>query len=220
MAVVCIIASSCCTVKTVSVTQTAAVETGNLIADLDVRPTLVTEVISETYKKKDMVKDEVLKENAVFEILKRRGGDMLVAPQFKIEKRKCSGSKVQCEITVIGYIANYTNFRQAPTVEKVELREINAGSAYVIVKKSADNKDVEYDKDIIVVPVRNGCRTLDLDQTTLDRVVLNGKNARGDRHARCDKNDDAKDKKADKKSDKKADKQTSAKDKSSGLFGK
>lgn len=177
-AIACLLAvSSCCVMRTTTITKTFTPVTNNLIADLDVRSEKVTETFTTEIKKKEFVKEEDLRSNAVYEALKKVSADILVAPQYKITRDICN-STIVYTIVVSGYPAYYTNFRQMPMVEAVELRELKEGASYVVVKKSSANNDLDYDRNIIVVPVKGGCKTLDLDDAILDRVVLRGKNAK------------------------------------------
>lgn len=176
--IACLLAvSSCCVMRTTTVTQTVTPRTNDLIADLDVRSDKVSETFTTELSNKELVKLDDLKDNAVYEALKKIGADILVAPQYKITKEICNSTTVYT-IVVSGYPAFYTNFRQMPMAEKVELRELKEGASYVVVKKSAGNSDIDYDKNIIVVPVKGGCQTLDMDDVTLDKVVLRGKHAK------------------------------------------
>lgn len=168
--------SSCCVMRTTTVTKTVTPMTGELLAELEVRSDKVSETFTSEFGKREIVREGDLKDNAVYEALKKIGADVLVAPQYKITKEICD-SKITYTVVVSGYPAFYTNFRQVPMVEKTELRELKEGASYVIVKKSSSNNDVDYDKNIIVVPVNRGCQTLDMDDVTLDKMILRGKNA-------------------------------------------
>lgn len=174
-AVACLFAvTSCCTTRTTSITQTKMPVTRGIIADLDVRSEKITETYTVEVKNKLAVDEEELKANAVFDALKKVGADILVAPQFRINSERCN-SRTYYNIVVSGYPAYYTNFRQMPAADRIELRELKEGASYVVVKKSVANNDLEYDKDIIVVPVRGGGnQTLDLNEVELERIVLNG----------------------------------------------
>lgn len=179
------VASSCCTMRTTTVTKVMSPQTGDIIANLDVRTERITHTYVVESENKDFTKIDDLKSNAVYEALKKINGDVLVAPQYKINREICKKSTT-FTIEVSGYPAFYTNFRQMPIGEKCELRELKEGASYVIVTKSSDNNDVDIDRNIIVVPVRSGCHVIDMDQTTLDKVVFKGKNRKNDVSETCE----------------------------------
>jgi len=169
-----LVLSSCCTVRTVSDTRTTSPEESELMADLDIRENKITHTYTTTIKYTVLINEEALKRNAVYEALAKIGADVLVAPQFMVKKETCS-FRTDYEIIVTGYPAYYTNMREKPKAEKVEMRELKEGATYVMVKKTADNKDVEISTELIIVPTKDGCKRIDLNNTDLDHVVLKGK---------------------------------------------
>lgn len=165
------VATSCCHTKTYSTVKTTSPETSQVVADLEISHSKITETVSYEFKVRDKVNHDDLKDNAVFEALAKSRADILVAPQFKISRRYCGGSSVDYTITVTGYPATYSNFRQLPQAERMELRELKDSTAYMIVKKSTDNNDAEYDKDIIVVNVKCAHPWMEVSDKDLDRVI-------------------------------------------------
>lgn len=166
---------SCCVTRVNSVTKANNPQTAELLADLDVRSDKVTYIYQTTIKSsKIAINVNELKDNAVYEALKKVGADVLVAPQFMINCQSCL-LETNYEITVTGYPAYYTNIRQLPVAEKIEMKELKEGASYVIVRKTANNDLVDVDKEIIYVPSKdNGCK-LDIDKTVIDHVVLTNK---------------------------------------------
>lgn len=174
--------SSCCTTKMTSVTKMKTPSTAEVMADLDIRTEKITHNYQVVLKKSLLIDEEELKENAVFDALKKVGADVLVAPQFQIFKKSCL-EETTVDIVVTGYPAYYTNFRQKAVADKIEMRELKEGASYVIIKKNSDNKEIEVDKDIIVAPAKcnhgNGDVKLDINETTVDHVVLTNKGGKG-----------------------------------------
>lgn len=185
-------ASSCCTVRMSSDTQTKDPITADLVADLNVRSEKATYTYTTRFEKKSDFYNNIdrMKENAVFELLRQTNADVLVAPQFKVTKTSCSD--IEYDIVVTGYPAYYTNFRHVAAAEKIELRELKEGAKYVIVQKTNDNQDISYQ---MVVPVCHERNSINLDDTTIDKVILNGKDKK-----HCDK-DKCKDKDEEPKKD-------------------
>ena len=183
------IVSSCCVTRMASDIKTKKPIVADLIADLYVRSEKATYTYNVSLKKHSDKHNaiEEMKENAVFELLRQANADVLVAPQFKVTKITCT-SDIDYEIVVTGYPAYYTNFRHVAIAEKAELRELKEDAKYVIVKKTADNQDVEYK---MVVPVNCHNHSIDLDDTTIDKVILNGKgNKKHCNKDKCMKNKD------------------------------
>lgn len=169
--------SSCCTTRVSSVTRVTEPLTGGVLADLDIRTEKITHTYEVVIKNSIMTNEEELKMNAVFEALKNVGADVLVAPQFKVTRTVCQ-FKATYEVVVTGYPAYFVNFKQKSIGEKLELRELKEGASYIIVKKTSDNNDVEYDNNIIRVTEKTNKVTFDVNESDLDHVVFTGKGKR------------------------------------------
>lgn len=169
---------SCCMTRVNSVTKAKNPQTSELLADLDVRSEKVSYTYQTTIKSSKIAIDvNDLKDNAVYEALKKVGADVMVAPQFMINCQACL-FETTYEITVTGYPAYYTNIRQMPVAEKTEMKELKEGTSYVIVRKSSDDNLLEVDKNIIFVPYKDhGCR-FNIDETVIDHVVMSNKGAK------------------------------------------
>lgn len=176
--------SSCALNRTVSsVTvispNVAGIETEPMIADLQIEPNRVTGEFDWDGKKRDMVNIAELEDNAVYNALFKKQADVLVAPQYRVVTEFRGGHKF-IHVQVVGYPAKYENFRQAPKQNIMDVKELKEDVPYMIVAKDTEGGVVGYQ---VVVPVDKRCHTIDLDQTTLDKVVLNGNDSAVQMHA-------------------------------------
>ena len=114
-----------------------------------------------------MVNEQELKDNAVFNALKTMNSDVLVAPQYQIIRE--TTSRKYYTVIVNGYPAFYRNFRPMPIerVTNLELKEVN-GMIFVITKNNF-NETVGYQ---VVVPNDKKAKTIDAEQNLLDKLSL------------------------------------------------
>lgn len=166
---------SCCVTRVNSVTKVKTPKTAELLADLDVRDDKVSYTYQVTIKNHQIgISEDEIKDNAVYEALKKVGADVMVAPQFLINKQQCF-FETTYEVVVTGYPAYYTNIRQMPLEERTEMQELKEGASYVIVRKSADGKLIEVDKEIIFAPAKNNSCVVNVDDTVVEHVVMSNK---------------------------------------------
>lgn len=167
--------ASCGTERTISYTTSIdannyIVDVTPLVATLQVTETHVTGQFEITCKKRAIVNYDELRDNAIFNALKQSKSDVLVAPQYQIET-SIRGSKKFVEVTVVGYPAKYVNFMPAPKAEKLEIKELKNDANYVLIDKDTQGKVCGYR---VVLPYDKNMKTLDLEDATVDKVVLDG----------------------------------------------
>jgi len=170
--------TSCSTSRTTSVVTTIdadnyVMEVTPMVATLHIEDTHVKGEFTWDGKKNESVNLNDLRDNAIFNALQKRKADVLVAPQSQTVK-EIRGNRKYITVTVIGYPATYTNFQPAPIINGMEVKELKGDANYLIVSKDNKGNACGYQ---VVVPYEKDMKTLDLDQTTLDKVVLNGNNA-------------------------------------------
>lgn len=110
--------SSCTTVKhTSTVVPVESKIVSFTVADLEVSPKKVSKTYSWNWKPFGSPSIDLVKSNTEAELLKEAGADVLVEPEYIIEKRGClrGGS-----VTVIGFPATYKNFHKM-TKEELEV---------------------------------------------------------------------------------------------------
>lgn len=162
--------ASCSTKQNTTVNSTARtleLEAPALVADLEVEKTKVSGEFKFDCPAEQIVNEQELKDNAVFNALKTMNADVLVAPQFHIVKE--SKARKYYTVTVTGYPAFYRNFRPMPIerVTNMELKEVN-GMIFVITKNNY-NETVGYQ---IVVPTDKKVQTIEAEQNLLDKLSL------------------------------------------------
>lgn len=139
-----------------------------LYADLDVKTTkTIGECTWEGKKKEDPCIEELMR-IAVYNALQSHKADVLVAPQYRI-KEEVRGHK-SIKITVTGYPATYVNFRHTATIDELEVQQLDPSKPYLLKAKTSAGQIVGYQ---VIVPVDKDVHTIDLEQTTLDKIVLN-----------------------------------------------
>lgn len=113
LAVVAMTLSSCSiTTKTASTISVNSKLTSETIADLEVDDRRI-EYVYRPIGKDRKVMDKTAKTTAVYEALKQGRGDILIAPEYSITKRKGLFGKKIVEVVVSGHVARYKNFRPA-----------------------------------------------------------------------------------------------------------
>lgn len=150
-----------------STARTLEPETPALVADLEVEKTKVIGEFKFDCPTDQMVNEQELKDNAVFNALKTMNADVLVAPQYQIIRE--TTSRKYYTVIVNGYPAFYRNFRPMPIerVTNLELKEVN-GMIFVITKNNF-NETVGYQ---VVVPNDKKAKTIDAEQNLLDKLSL------------------------------------------------
>jgi hypothetical protein len=175
IAFVAILFASCGTERTISYTTSIGannyiVDVTPLVATLQVTETHITGEFEITCKKRAIVNYDELRDNAIFNALKKSNSDVLVAPQYQI-KTSLHGGKKSVQVTVVGYPAKYVNFMPAPKAEKLEIQELKDNANYVLINKDTQGKVCGYR---VVLPYDKNMKTLDLEDATVDKVVLDG----------------------------------------------
>ena len=159
-----------CASNTTSISSTARtleLESPSLVADLEVEKTKVTGEFKFECPTKQIVNEQQLKENAVFNALKTMNADVLVAPQYQIIREV--KAKKYYTVIVTGYPAYYRNFRPTPIerVTNLEIKEVN-GMTFLLTKNNF-NETVGYQ---IIVPSDKKAQTIEADITLLDKLSL------------------------------------------------
>ena len=109
------------------ITNTGVIQK-QVLVDLIVDENKVTGIAKES-KGVDI---EIVKNNAIYDALKKVNADILIEPTFEIEQ-----SFQETKVTVIGYPGKYKNFRPI-TLEEMPLLDLNKGEVHkpvVPVKK-------------------------------------------------------------------------------------
>jgi hypothetical protein len=125
-------AVSCSTVKTrtmnvMKITNTGVIQK-QVLVDLIVDENKVTGIAKES-KGVDI---EIVKNNAIYDALKKVNADILIEPTFEIEQ-----SFQETKVTVVGYPGKYKNFRPI-TLEEMPLLDLNKNEphkAIIPIKK-------------------------------------------------------------------------------------
>ncbi|MCR4812494.1 MAG: hypothetical protein K5867_07910 [Bacteroidales bacterium] len=174
--------ASCASKKTTSKTETTArcLEpiVADLYADLDVNSAKTMGECSWEGAVNEDVDIEDLKRIAVYNALTTHKADVLVAPQFKVKTDTYARKTIK--VTVTGYPATYTNFHHSPVVNTVEAKELKSDATYLLKSQTNDNQTIGYQ---VIVPVEKSLKTIDIDQTTLDKIVLS--NTECSKHPVC-----------------------------------
>lgn len=169
--------SSCAFNRTVSYTE--AIETQNymidvapLTATLDVEQNHVEGSFEWVGKKRKVVNLDELRDNAIFNALKKRNADVLVAPQFQYIT-EIRGSRKHIRAIAIGYPAKYVNFVSVPQPlpGELEVKELKADCNYVLINKDTNGAACGYQ---IVVPYDKDMKTIEIDEATIDKIILDG----------------------------------------------
>jgi len=96
---------------------TAAVETKVVnftVADVNVQPKKIAKTTSWSYNPFRSVSIETVKTNTTAQMLQESGADVLIDPEYIVEKR---GFLRGGSVTVIGFPATYTNFHKMTSEE-------------------------------------------------------------------------------------------------------
>lgn len=140
-----------------------------LYADLEVKNVkAVGECTWEGRKKANVDKDELMR-IAVYNALQPHKADVLIAPQYRIQEDAVTRKRVK--VTVTGYPACYTNFRHSAALDSLEVMQLDPEKSYLLKTKNSDGQTVGYQ---VMVPVDKDVHTLDIEQATLDKIILNG----------------------------------------------
>ncbi len=174
--------ASCATNRTVS--YTTAIGADNYI--IDVTPMTATLQVSDKHvvgnfnwvgKKRAVVNFDEMRDNAIFNALRKANADVLITPQYQIETSIRGGSK-HVDVTVIGYPARYISFTAAPAPvpSSFEVKELKDNSNYVIIEKDNQGNARSFQ---VVLPYDKELKTLDfMEEATVDKVILDGNQAR------------------------------------------
>lgn len=140
-----------------------------LYADLEVKNVkTMGECTWEGRKKDDVDKDELMR-IAVYNALQPHKADVLIAPQYRFQEDVLTRKRVK--VTVTGYPACYTNFRHSAALDSLEVMQLDSEKTYLLKTKNSDGQTVGYQ---VMVPVDKEVHTLDIEQATLDKIILNG----------------------------------------------
>ena len=121
MAVVTMLMCSCSSVRHTSSTYGVDTKIVNYtVADMDVQPVKVSKTYSWSYNPFKRVSIERVKTNVTAQLLNEAGGDVLVEPQYIVEKR---GWLRGGSVTVIGFPAKYKNFHKMTESEAAIMRD-------------------------------------------------------------------------------------------------
>ncbi|MCM1520828.1 MAG: hypothetical protein NC098_08590 [Lachnoclostridium sp.] len=96
------------------------------VADLDVKKQKITSTTSWSYNPFKRVSVDDVKANTTARMLKDAGADVLLEPEYIVEKR---GFLRGGSVTVTGFPANYKNFHKITPEEAEILKNINAKSS-------------------------------------------------------------------------------------------
>ena len=182
--------ASCATNRTMS--SVTLIDADNYV--VDVKPMIATLQVQDTHvdgefrwegKKRASVNYEELRDNAIYDALRKRQADVLVAPQYQTVT-EIRGNRKYIRVYVTGYPAIYVNFVPAPQNDILEVKELKADANYVLVTKDTEGA-VRGAK--VVVPYDKDLKTLDLDEATVDKVILDGNKARIGRSKKVKRND-------------------------------
>lgn len=182
--------ASCATNRTVSYTtfldaQNYVVDVTPMVATLQVETTHTMGDFQWVGKKRAVVNYDELRDNAIFNALKKCKADVLVAPQYQFVTEVRGGTKT-IKVSVLGYPAKYINFKPAPKQEVLEVKEMKNDANYVLVTKDSNGAVCNYQ---VVVPYDKDIKTLDLEDATVEKVILDGNKAklgRGRKAPKCD----------------------------------
>lgn len=101
---------SCTSIRHTASTASVDTEIYNFtVADMDVQPVKVSKTFSWSYNPFKKVSIGVVKDNTTAQLLKETDADVLVEPQYIVEKR---GFMRGGSVTVIGFPAKYSNFHK------------------------------------------------------------------------------------------------------------
>lgn len=179
LSAVVVLFASCATNRVVS--YTTSIDANN--DDVAVKPLMATLQVEEAHvtgefqwvgKKRAMVNLEELRDNAIFNALQKKNADVLIAPQYQIETEMRASSKV-INVKVIGYPAKYVKFEPAPVANALEVRELKNDANYVLVNTDSKGTVLGYK---VVLPYEKNLKTLDLEDATIDKVILDGNKAK------------------------------------------
>ncbi|MBQ7209950.1 MAG: hypothetical protein IJS05_03540 [Paludibacteraceae bacterium] len=118
----------------------------DIYAELEVRPAKMTYVYEASFNRAEVVKEDVVKENAIYEALLKANADVMVSPIFKIEYEEDNRGKYYT-ITVTGYPADFKKFVQdkAPlTRTGYEVKELKKDASYLVVDKDQNGSTTGY----------------------------------------------------------------------------
>lgn len=102
--------SSCSSVRHTAATAPVDVTVATFtVADMDVQPTKITATTNWNYNPFKRVNVETVKNNTTAKMLQETGADVLVEPQYIIERR---GFLRGGSVTVFGFPAKYSNFHK------------------------------------------------------------------------------------------------------------
>ena len=177
--VVALFFASCATNQVVSYTTSLGadnyvVDVTPMVATLQVEDTHVDGEFQWEGKKRAYVNYDELRDNAIYAALQKRQADVLVAPQYQFVT-EIRASRKYIKVFVTGYPAKYVNFEAAPKPSALEVQEMKDNSNYVLVTKDTKGAVCGYQ---IVVPYEKDMKVLDLDETTVEKIVLNGNKAK------------------------------------------
>lgn len=129
IALVAILASSCSSIKNTASTQGVAstVETHPTVTDLEVSTQKVSKTVSWGIPFFNKISLNTRKTNLVAELVNENNADILVEPQYIVEKGFLGSGK----LTVIGYPAKFKDFRKA-TPSDIEAIKAFKTDTYVI----------------------------------------------------------------------------------------
>lgn len=141
-----------------------------LYADLEVKTTTrATGECSWEGRKRESVDREELMRIAVYNALLPHKADVLIAPQYRFQEDVLTRRKIK--VTVTGYPAYYTNFRHSADLDSLEVMQLDPEKSYLLKTKNSDGQTVGYQ---VMVPVDKEVHTLEIEQATLDKIILNG----------------------------------------------
>jgi hypothetical protein len=189
LSAVALLLASCATNRTVSYTTSIGADN----YDVNVKPLMATLQVEESHvtgefqwvgKKRAVVNLEELRDNAIFNALQKKNADVLVTPQYQIETEIRASSKI-VKVKVIGYPAKYVKFEPAPVPDALEIRELKNDANYVLVNTDSKGTVLGYK---VVLPYEKNLKTLDLEDATVDKVILDGNKARIGRGKKAPKN--------------------------------
>ena len=130
-----LLTASCTSVKHTATTVPVETQIVSFtVADLDVAPQKVSKSVNWDYKLFCRPNLSELKQNAEAALLDEVGGDVLVEPEYIIERRGCMRGGT---VTVVGYPAKFQNFHTPSPAEAAMMNGANAVQGkHVKVKKN------------------------------------------------------------------------------------
>lgn len=121
-AIVALCATSCNTIRTSTATtlEVFPTVTSENVADLKVSDKRESFTWTPESKAEAKFKATAAKRSAVYALLEKTGGDILVEPRYEVKIKYGLFSKKLVEVKVSGRPASMTNYRPAPVVKKCE----------------------------------------------------------------------------------------------------